>query len=129
MNKNLILIRGISGSGKTTFAELICDTVFSADDYFMTKDGEYEFDATYLPSAHEACRWRTEDAMKKLVPKICVANTFTQEWEMKEYFVLAKKYGYRTFTIVVENRVGSQNIHGVPDNVLQKQRERFSIKL
>jgi predicted kinase len=129
MNKNLILVRGVSGSGKTTFANLISNIVLSADDYFTDRQGNYNFDATYLPSAHESCRSRTEDHMKAGFSKICVANTFTQEWEMKEYFELAKKYGYRVFTVIVENRHGGTNVHNVPDAVLQKQKDRFNIKL
>ena len=36
-------------------------------------------------------------------PEIVVSNTFTQEWEMEQYFKLAEEYGYMVFTIIVEN--------------------------
>lgn len=62
-------------------------------------------------------------------PEIAVSNTFTQEWEMEPYMELAKKYGYTVFTIIVENRHGGVNQHNVPDEVLNKMRERFEIKL
>lgn len=129
MEKNLILVRGISGSGKTTFAELIATNVFSADDYFTDALGNYNFDATYLPTAHDACKARTEEAMKKGESKICVANTFTTEWEMAPYFKLAEKYNYRIFTVIMENRHGGTNVHDVPEPVLQKQKNKFSVKL
>jgi hypothetical protein len=61
--------------------------------------------------------------------EIAVSNTFTQEWEMKPYFELAKTYGYKVFSIVVENRHEGTNQHGVPDEVLTKMRERFETKL
>lgn len=128
-NRNLVLIRGISGSGKTTFAELVCNTVFSADQYFEDENGNYNFDASKLNDAHEQCQKNTEEAMSKGLSKICVANTFTQEWEMAPYFKLAKKYGYRTFSIVVENRHNNVNIHDVPTETLNKQKSRFDIKL
>jgi hypothetical protein len=60
---------------------------------------------------------------------VVVSNTFTQEWEMGPYFELAKTYGYKVFSIVVENRHEGTNEHGVPDEVLTKMRERFEIKL
>jgi hypothetical protein len=61
--------------------------------------------------------------------EIAVSNTFTQEWEMEYYIELAKKYEYTVFTIIVENRHGGKNVHGVPDEVLTKMRGRFEIKL
>jgi hypothetical protein len=103
--------------------------VFSADQYFEDAQGNYDFDPEKLPLAHGYCQMRTKEAMKSGVSKICVANTFTTEWEMKEYFELAKKYGYRVFTIIVENRHGGTNVHDVPAAVLQKQKDRFNIKL
>jgi hypothetical protein len=48
---------------------------------------------------------------------------------MEPYFEMAKEFGYKTFSIVVENRHGGTNQHGVPDEALTKMRERFEIKL
>jgi predicted kinase len=48
---------------------------------------------------------------------------------MEYYIELAKTYGYKTFSIVVENRHGGVNDHNVPDEVLTKMRDRFEIKL
>jgi hypothetical protein len=61
--------------------------------------------------------------------EIAVANTFTEGWEMEPYFKLAKEYGYKTFSIVVENRHGGVNKHGVPQDKLVKMFNRFKIKL
>ena len=60
---------------------------------------------------------------------IVVSNTFTQEWEMKPYYDMAETYGYKVFSIIIENRHGGVNEHSVPDEVLTKMRERFEIKL
>lgn len=61
--------------------------------------------------------------------RIAVSNTFTQEWEMKPYFELAQKHGYRVFSLVVENRHGGVNEHNVPAETLEKMKQRFEIKL
>jgi hypothetical protein len=61
--------------------------------------------------------------------KVVVANTFTEEWEMKPYFDMAERYKYRIHTIIVENRHGGKNIHGVPDEKLQQMKDRFQIKI
>ena len=67
--------------------------------------------------------------MRQKKAKIVVANTFTQEWEMDEYFKMAERYNYRVHTVVVENRHGNENIHGVPEDKLQQMKNRFQVKL
>ena len=132
MKKSLILVRGIPGSGKTTFAEMLAKSlhaqVFSADDYFLV-DGQYKFNATKLGEAHTLCVQNTEDAMWGQEPIIFVANTFTTPREMKVYFDIAAKYGYDVFSIIIENRHGNANIHSVPGKTLTIMKDRFDIKL
>jgi hypothetical protein len=48
---------------------------------------------------------------------------------MEPYVEMAKEWGYTVFTIVVENRHGGKNVHGVPDDKLEIMRNRFEIKL
>jgi predicted kinase len=130
--KDLILVRGVSGSGKTSFAHVVSlldDIVLAADDYFYDEDGNYNFDGSKLKEAHADCQFRTEKLMKENEALIFVANTFTREWEMKAYYELAEKYGYRVFSVIVENRHGGENEHGVPDEAVQAMRDRFEIKL
>jgi len=129
MEKNLIIVRGIPGSGKTTFAEMICKIVFSADDYHTDKDGNYNWKPENVGKAHEWCQAQTAKAMERGVSKICVANTSTTEREMRPYRRLAQKFGYKVFSIVVENRHGGNNTHDVPAETLTKMTNRFEIKL
>ena len=126
--KQLILLRGLPGSGKSTFANLLGGIHVEADQYFM-QDGEYKFDASKLKQAHTWCKLRVEHSMEDGVDKITVSNTFTQEWEMDAYFELAEKYGYQISCLIVENRHDSKNIHGCPDDKIKQMRNRFEIKL
>jgi len=126
--KQLILLRGLPGSGKSTFANLLGGIHVEADQYFM-QDGEYKFDASKLKQAHNWCKLRVEHSMEDGADKITVSNTFTQEWEMDAYFELAEKYGYQTSCLIVENRHDSKNIHGCPDDKIKQMRNRFEIKL
>jgi len=126
--KELILLRGLPGSGKSTLAKTLGGPVFEADNYFMV-DGEYKFNPSLLGVAHNDCRNHTQIAMVDGHEKIIVSNTFTQEWEMKAYYELAEKYGYRVHSIIVENRHGGVNEHGVPDDKLEVMKNRFEISL
>ena len=133
---DLILLRGVPGSGKTTFANVILQQpnnnpqeILSADDFFEGENGEYNFDPTKLKEAHNYCQFRCSERMRQQKVRIVVANTFTQEWEMDEYFKMAERYNYRVHTIIVENRHGNENIHGVPNDKLQQMKNRFEIKL
>ena len=138
MNRTLILLRGVPGAGKSTVANSIWNeyAVCEADKYFHDKEtGEYRFDASKLKDAHEWCRSEVETRMKdnqvnpQFYPEIVVSNTFTQEWEMQAYFDLAKQYDYLVVSLIVENRHGGENVHGVPADKVQAMRDRFQIKL
>ena len=129
MEKILTICRGIPGSGKSTFAKTLGGQHYEADMYFIDEEGNYNFDVTKIKDAHQWCQSFVETDMVLEYPKIVVSNTFTQEWEMEPYFKLAKEYGYTVFTIVVENRHGGVNQHGVPEDKLQMMKDRFQINL
>lgn len=137
--KILYIVRGLPGSGKSTFAQKLVDSDFlvcEADKYFIDKEtGEYKFDGSKIKDAHKYCQDLVETYMKDSMVndqwyrEIAVSNTFTMEWEMTYYFELAKKYGYKVFSIIVENRHNGENVHGVPTDKIEQMEDRFEIKL
>lgn len=125
-----MLIRGLPGSGKSTVAKLFDKALhFEADMYFLDADGNYQFDASKIKNAHNWCRDSVMDAMKEGHPIVVVSNTFTQEWEMNVYYLLAEELGYRVISMIVENRHDGKNIHGCPDDKIEQMRNRFEFKL
>lgn len=134
MRKNVIILRGVSGSGKTTFAYrfLPPDTILCcADDFFTNYNGEYSFDASKLSEAHAYCRKKFDRAIENRRFNIAVINTNASEKEFEYYVDTAKKNGYDVFSIVVENRHGNSDIHGVPEEAKERQKQKLinSIKL
>jgi predicted kinase len=128
MNKELFLLRGVPGAGKSTLAKSLGGSHMEADKYFMDK-GEYKFDPTKLKDAHAWCRNAVSVWMVNNTEKIVVSNTFTMEWEMQPYYDLAEKYGYRVYSLIVENRHSGVNQHGVPEEKLVQMKNRFEVKL
>jgi predicted kinase len=133
---DLILLRGLPGSGKSSLGEVILHCpgsntpdVLSADNFFIDDKGNYNFDATKLKHAHNDCQLKCAERMKLEISRIVVANTFTEKWEMDTYYEMAERYKYRVHTVIVENRHESKNVHGVPDEKLEQMKNRFEIKL
>lgn len=132
--KVMFLLRGLPGSGKSTFAKFLKESnpgcvQFEADMFwYEIGNGEYAFDASRLGEAHAWCESRVDKAMSFGLPVI-VSNTLTTEKELKPYYEMANKYGYTVYSLVVENRHGGKNIHNVPEATLDKMEKRFSLKL
>jgi hypothetical protein len=42
---------------------------------------------------------------------------------------MAKEWGYTVFSIIVENRHGGVNEHGVPEDKLEIMKNRFEVNL
>jgi predicted kinase len=129
MEKILYIVRGVPGSGKTTFAKLLTLNIFEADHYFYDTNGNYNFIPSEIKEAHKKCQQFVEYEMESGIPKIAVSNTFTQEWELQPYYELAIKYGYYVTSIIVENRHGGTNKHDCPEDKIELMRNRFEIKL
>ena len=133
--RTLIILRGLPGSGKSSFAHyMFSNNVFEADQYFYDEKCNYNFDVNKLHAAHMDCQRRVEELMKlsdttQYGKEIVVSNTSTTEKELEPYLKLAEKYDYKVVSLIVENRHGNKSVHNVPDETIEKMRNRFDIKL
>lgn len=129
-NGTLILLRGLPGSGKSSFAKTLNHNGnhFEADMYFY-KDGKYNFNPDELFKAHSWCFNKTKYAMQQNQETIVVSNTFTRKRELAQYMELANEFNYKVVSLIVENRHGNESIHNVPKETMEKMRNRFDIEL
>jgi predicted kinase len=127
--KTLVLIRGLPGSGKSTLARALREACaatahWETDMYFTDDMGKYTFDASKLSEAHEWCQEAVSECLGSYTfDTVIVSNTFTQRWEMEAYFEIAKHYGAQVVILECKNQYGS--IHGVPEKVIQRMRDRW----
>jgi uridine kinase len=126
MSKIAIVIKGVSGSGKSTFARTLASmnsshVICEADSYFVDKDGNYNFDASKLGAAHHYCKTKFEAALAANTQLVICANTNTQQRDYKFYLDKAKEYGYTTHVVVVERHLNTTSIHNVPQETLDRQ--------
>lgn len=132
--KQLIILRGVSGAGKSTVAEIISEgywPICEADQYHYTENGVYDWKPENVGKAHAWCQSIVRDAMASNIKKIIVSNTSTTEKELKPYFTIAEEFGYQVISLVVENRHGNDSIHEIPQHIRDQQEKRLrsSLKL
>jgi predicted kinase len=137
MAKTCYILRGLSGTGKSTFAKTIVNggRIFSTDDLFMV-DGEYQFDPSKLGEYHaENLRMATAFMEQTFhypdPPTIVIDNTNTQHWEYAGYVEAAEEYGYEVVIISIAWKeediplYAERNSHGVPEEAIRRMAERW----
>jgi predicted kinase len=116
----LILIRGLPGSGKSTRARALAIVGFDhfEADMFFEREGKYLYDASRIREAHSWCQSMTRRALAS-GKRVVVSNTFTRLKEMEPYWSMAERVR------VVEAKGAWGNVHGVPAERVRKMAERW----
>lgn len=134
-NSLVVICRGASGSGKSTWAQLLMKDaweykgpysciIVSADHFFIDEEtGQYNFDKSLLTEAHAKCFQDFREALDAKTPLIIVDNTNTRLWEFESYLKVAAEYNAKVVVHRLEGRF--PNVHNVPEKIVRSQRDRM----
>jgi len=138
MSKKIVIMRGIPGSGKSTFAKKNFDGAYicSADCFFDTlaerKGTSYleEFKPWLVSTAHQFCWGIFIEAVFDDEPLIVVDNTNIHHWEYGNYQKLGEKMGYEVEVVKIPLELTAEeyftrNTHGVPLEVIQRMMDEY----
>lgn len=127
----VIILSGVSGSGKSSFAKGLERAYKVSADYFFMVQGEYRFDPAKLADAHAFCFRQFLDALQQGVSTLVVDNTNTTVMEISPYVLGAQAFGYspKVITVAVPESAleacAARNSHGVSLQGIRAQWERL----
>lgn len=127
----LTLVRGLPGSGKTTWAfeykkrSLYDPFAIAADDYFVRPDGTYDWNPKLLGLAHGWCKEGAGIYLKEGID-VVVHNTFTTLREMEPYLKMNDSVEvYHIESGLTDKELAVRNTHNVPVEAIAKMRARW----
>lgn len=144
MPKAIFIVSGISGSGKSTFTKkVVADTVaagkkacvVSADNYFTSTDGTYNFNPAMLGNAHGACFKAFIEALQESSTDVVIVdNTNTTMLEIMPYYQAARAFqpdATITITTVYCDAAiaAARNQHNVPEKTIQRQAKNLNERI
>ena len=122
--KNLYIIRGIPGAGKTTLARTLAPLVIEPDMFRYTADMQYKFDSAMNAEVLRKVEDLAVYAVRRLkMPALAIAATHTRVEHIRKYIRLGLDNGYSV--TVIECRGDYGNVHGVPESVVARMRAEF----
>lgn len=138
--RNLFLMSGVPGSGKSFFADKIHskqtprlpNVICSADAFFTAENNpgqveEYKYDPRRIAQAHAACFEKFILSAGSLSCDIIIDNTSITMWERKQYVLTGQALGlnvevhaFKCHTIDDVKHCIARNVHGVPKETIAR---------
>lgn len=116
------LVRGLPGSGKSTFAKSHFNCLILENDMWHEIDGKYQWNAK---SMKDAIHWvmSTTEFMLSHGRDVCICNTFVKSAFVEIYRKIAEKHDAEFIVYRCSHDYG--NIHDVPKHVFESMKSGF----
>ena len=129
-NLQLIIIRGLPGSGKSTRARSVAAAMgfrhIETDMFFVDSTGKHWFDHTKLSKAHAWCQSETRKTLAEGT-SVVVSNTFVTEAEIRPYREIA--HATHASLTIWETTGAWHSVHNVPHKTITRMRARWEFVL
>lgn len=126
----LIIVRGLPGSGKSTFAKKYFSYPdflhYEADQFFTAPDGTYHYNKAEINKAHEWCYAQVFNTLINGRFNVCVSNTFTRLEFIKRYLDIRKQEDCNDISAEIHEMLGTYgSIHNVPEADMKKMKKAW----
>jgi predicted kinase len=139
MKKEFIIMRGASGSGKSFLAKQLAGEngqIFSADDYFMDYQGNYNWEGSEISTAHKWNHNRIKEAIENGISPVVMDNTNITMWDMAQSKPIIQHAMERGYDVRIEEtqtpwafdpkELAKRNTHGLDEKRIEKQISRWA---
>lgn len=127
----MYIMRGVSGSGKSTMARQLAGpngAIHSTDSYFMI-GGRYVFDPTKLADNHARNQASFELSLRRGISVVVCDNTNARIVHVLPYLRLAREYGYQIYVVEMAHpdpqAASARNAHGVTSDGVRRMISRW----
>jgi predicted kinase len=131
----IIIMQGVSGSGKSSWARLYQDDfICSADHFYLNDDGVYNFDFKHIKDAHNLCKAIFAKYIYHKVPQIVVDNTNVVKSHYQYYVDVGINNNCNVYLDKMHGLLSNKeldifsrrNKHGCDLSIIRRQYENFA---
>lgn len=141
--KTFVILRGVSGAGKTyesrniikelsSHSPISSFLIASTDDYFIDAEGKYTFEAHLLKRNHDLNFKRVVTAFSIDIQVVILDNTNIKTSHYRHYEKIAKVFGYEVKKLLIGKldvesvrEYHARSLHQVPLDILIRNADEF----
>lgn len=129
------IMRGLSGSGKSTIVESLIkgykSSVIHSTDNYSIENGKYVFNSNSIGTYHKKNLEAFEQSCKEGTEVVVCDNTNILKSYYRPYVKVAEEYGYKVIIVIAgefdPNVCFERSKHNLPLEKIQEWKEKFEL--